>query len=65
MSQKLISLFRRLVIVAVVATAAALLPLPVWAPPVIVYVHVPLVALLAVCAIGKLLIDTLFYPRHP
>ena len=65
MSPKLTALLRRLVLVLIVAAIAAIAPLPVWAPPLIVYVHVPLVAFLAICAMGKLLVDTLFYPRHP
>lgn len=65
MSHSLAFLGRRLVLVLAAAIAAALIPLPVWAPRWIVYVHVPAVAFLTVCAMGKLLIDTLFYPRHP
>ena len=61
----LLALCRRLLIVLVVATAAALVPLPIWAPPLVIYVHVPVVAFVAVCAMGKVLIDTLFYPRYP
>ena len=65
MSHSLLALCRRLLVVLLIATAAAVVPLPIWAPPVVVYVHVPLISFLAICAMGKLLIDTLFYPRHP
>lgn len=48
-----------------IALAALMLPLPRWTPAWMVWVHVPLVVFAFVCYLGKLLYDTLFYPRPP
>jgi hypothetical protein len=65
MTHRIIYLAERLLIALGLSTALALLPLPLRTPALIVHVHIPLVVFLLVCYIGKLLIDTFFYDRHP
>jgi hypothetical protein len=55
----------RVVLAGLTALAAIMLPLPGWTPAWLVWVHVPFIVFLFVCYLGKLLYDTLFYPRAP
>jgi hypothetical protein len=58
-------LVERFALASLLALAVAFLPLPLWTPVWFVYVQVPLTVLLLICYLGKLLVDTLFYPRLP
>jgi hypothetical protein len=55
----------RATLAVLIAVAALVLPLPGWTPNWVVWVHVPLVVFTFICYLGKLLYDTLFYPRAP
>jgi hypothetical protein len=55
--------FRRLVIAAAVAFFIAVLPLPAWTPGWFLYWQVPATIFVFVAYMGKVLIDTILFPR--
>lgn len=65
MSDKLRRFLKHLLIAVALAIVIALAPLPVWTPKWFAYVQVPIVMFFLVCYMGKLLLDTFFYDRHP
>lgn len=65
MTRRIVYFAERLLIALGLAMALALVPLPLRTPTMVVQVYIPGIILLLVCYIGKLIIDTLFYDRHP
>lgn len=65
MGARLAYLLGRLSLAAAIAALLYILPLPASVPGWVVYFQVPTVTFLAVCYMGKLLVDTLFYPHYP
>jgi hypothetical protein len=55
---------RRLLLVLVAGVLIAVAPLPVWTPSWFLHWQVPATMTLVVCTIGKLLIDTILFPRE-
>jgi hypothetical protein len=57
-------LLRRLLLTLTVGFLIAVAPMPVWTPGWFLHWQVPAAMTLVVCAIGKLLIDTILFPRR-
>ncbi len=55
--------FRRLVMAAAVAFFVAVVPLPGWTPAWFLYWQVPATIFVLVVYMGKVLIDTILFPR--
>jgi hypothetical protein len=55
--------FERLVLAAAIAFVVAVAPLPVWTPNWFLYWQVPAAVFLFIVYIGKLLIDTILFPK--
>lgn len=58
------ALLRRLLLALAIGFLIAVAPLPVWTPRWFLHWQVPAAMILVVCAIGKLLIDTILFPRR-
>lgn len=56
--------FTRLVVAAAVAFFIAVMPLPGWTPNVFLYWQVPATVFFFVVYMGKVLIDTILFPRR-
>jgi hypothetical protein len=56
--------FERLLLALAIGFLIAVAPMPVWTPAWFLHWQVPAMTALLVCYVGKLLIDTLFCPRH-
>ncbi len=56
--------FRRLIIAAAVAFFIAVVPLPGWTPDSFLYWQVPATVFVFVVYIGKVLIDTILFPKR-
>jgi len=54
----------RLLLAIAVAFLVAVTPLPVWTPDWFLYWQVPAVIFLFICYVGKLLIDTIVFPKE-
>lgn len=54
----------RLVVATAVAFVIAVAPLPLWTPNWFLYWQVPVTIFVLVVYIGKLLIDTILFPRR-
>jgi uncharacterized membrane protein YhdT len=65
MTHRIVYFAERLLIALGLATALGVAPLPRWTPAMLFNVQIPLIILLLVCYMGKLIIDTFFYNRHP
>jgi hypothetical protein len=65
MARRLLVFVERLTIATSIAVLIALAPLPWWTPRWLIYVQIPLTVFLLVCYVGKLMLDTFFYPRYP
>lgn len=57
------SFFRRLAIAAAAAFFIAVMPLPAWTPDVFLYWQVPATIAVFIIYIGKVLIDTILFPK--
>ena len=55
--------FRRLILAAAVAFFIAVVPLPGWTPATFTYWQVPATIFVFVVYMGKVLIDTILFPR--
>jgi hypothetical protein len=55
--------FQRLAIAAAVAFFIAVFPLPAWTPSVFLYWQVPATIAVFIIYMGKVLIDTILFPR--
>jgi len=55
--------FERLLLAAATAFVIAVAPLPLWTPNWFLYWQVPAVVFVFIVYIGKLLIDTILFPR--
>jgi hypothetical protein len=55
--------FRRLILAAAVAFFIAVLPLPTWTPGWFLYWQVPATMFILIVYTGKLLIDTILFPK--
>ena len=56
--------FSRLVVAAAVGFFIAVMPLPAWTPDVFLYWQVPATVFVFVVYMGKVLIDTILFPRR-
>jgi hypothetical protein len=65
MTHRIVRFTERLLIALFLALGLALLPLPLRTPSMVIQVYIPGIILVLVCYIGKLIIDTFFYDRHP
>jgi hypothetical protein len=65
MAHRLLVLVEHVVLAAAVALIIAVAPLPWWTPRWLIYFQIPLTVFLLVCYIGKVMLDTFFYPRYP
>ena len=54
---------RRLIIAAAAAFFIAVMPLPAWTPAVFLYWQVPATVAAFIIYIGKVLIDTILFPK--
>jgi hypothetical protein len=55
--------FERFILAAAIAFVVAVAPLPVWTPEWFLYWQVPAAVFVFIVYIGKLLIDTILFPR--
>ncbi|MCB9421608.1 MAG: hypothetical protein H6667_17515 [Ardenticatenaceae bacterium] len=55
--------FERFILAAVIAFVVAVAPLPVWTPEWFLYWQVPTAVFAFIVYIGKLLIDTILFPK--
>ena len=55
--------FTRLIVAAAVAFFIAVLPLPAWTPNWFLYWQVPATVFVFVVYMGKVLIDTILFPK--
>jgi hypothetical protein len=55
--------FERVLLAAAIAFFVAVAPLPVWTPDWFLYWQVPATVFFFIVYIGKLLIDTILFPR--
>jgi uncharacterized membrane protein YhdT len=65
MTRRIVYFAERVLIALGLAAALGLTPLPRWTPAMLFNVQIPLIILLLICYMGKLIIDTFFYDRHP
>jgi hypothetical protein len=65
MTHRIINFAVRLLIALGLAAALAVAPLPHWTPAMVFNIQIPLIVFLLVSYMGKLMIDTFFYSRHP
>ncbi len=56
--------FERALLAAAIAFVIAVAPLPVWTPNWFLRWQVPATMAVLVCLLGKLLIDTILFPRR-
>jgi hypothetical protein len=56
--------FRRLIVAGAIAFFIAVVPLPGWTPNAFLYWQVPATVLVFVVYMGKVLIDTVLFPKR-
>lgn len=56
--------FQRLIVAGAITFFIAVVPLPAWTPNVFLYWQVPATVLVFVLYMGKVLIDTILFPRR-